>query len=287
MNTSTPGPVFSAPNSDWFWPMDGFIYNGTLYLALMQMHATGSGGAFGFAYSGAQMASISNYTASPSQWSITYQNLNTGGSAVPGVSIIVAQGRGGNPDPANPQGANYAYFFTLVGSSDPNTQYMALLRLPLSLLSTAARPGSTNWEYLRSDSTWGAWTDTDTVLPGDNAVVLSPGATEMTVRYHDSANAWIAIYPVGLDHEAHYSLSSSMRGSWRQSESLYSYAEMQPTNSNYTPNVFCYAAKEHVEFETSGQIFFTYACNSTQASDVTDNMNLYHPVVVAQPLPSM
>jgi len=34
--------------------MDGFVYNGTLYLALMQMHATGSGGAFGFAYSGAQ-----------------------------------------------------------------------------------------------------------------------------------------------------------------------------------------------------------------------------------------
>jgi hypothetical protein len=92
MNTSTPGPIFSASGSDWFWPMDGFVYNGTLYLALMQLHATGSGGAFGFAYSGAQMASINNYAAPPSQWSITYQNLNTGGAAIPGASIIVAQG---------------------------------------------------------------------------------------------------------------------------------------------------------------------------------------------------
>src|SRR5882724_822742 len=92
IGTSTVGPMFSAPGSDWFWPMDGFVYNGTLYLALMQMHATRTGGAFGFAYSGAQLASISNYTAPPNQWSVTYQNLNTGGSAVPGASIVVAQG---------------------------------------------------------------------------------------------------------------------------------------------------------------------------------------------------
>ena len=51
-------------------------------------------------------------------------------------------------------------------------------------------------------------------------------------------------------------------------------AEIQPANPNYTPNVFCYAAKEHVELETPGQIFFPYACNSFQASDVTNNMNL-------------
>jgi hypothetical protein len=61
---------------------------------------------------------------------------------------------------------------------------------------------------------------------------------------------------------------------------------MQASDASYTPNVFCYAAKEHVEFETTGQIFFTYACNSTVESDVTNNMNLYHPVVITQALPS-
>lgn len=286
MNTSSTGAMFSAPGTDWFWPMDGFVYNGTLYLALMQMHASGSG-AFGFAYSGAQLASISNYTAPPTQWSIAYQSLNTGTSAVPGQSIVVAQGPGGNPDPSNPQGANYAYFFTLIGSSNPSTQYMALLRLPLNQLNSAARPGNANWEYLKSDSTWGSWLDTDTLLPNDNAAVISPGATEMTVRYHSSTNQWITVYPIGLDNKAHYSLSSSMTNSWGQPENLYSYPEMQPANPNYTANVFCYAAKEHVELETAGQIFFTYTCNSTLASDVTNNMGLYHPVVVTQPLPSM
>ncbi len=205
MNTSTPGPVFSAPNNDWFWPMDGFVYNRTLYLALMQMHATASGGACGLAYSGAQMASVNNYAAPPSQWSVTYQNLNTGGSAVPGPSIVVGQGANGNLDPSNPLGANYAYLFTVVPSSSSSAPYMALVRLPLNQLNSAARPGNATWEYLKSDSTWGTWQDTNTILPSDNSVVINPGATEMTVRYHHSTNQWIAVYPIGLDNKAHYS----------------------------------------------------------------------------------
>ena len=290
MNSSNAGPVFSVPGSstDWFWPMDGFVYNGTLYLALMQMHSTGSGGAFGFAYSGAQLASIGNFTASPSQWLITYQTLNTEGSAIPGASIVVDQGPNGNPDPTNPQGANYAYFFTVVPNANSSAPpYMALLRLPLAQLSTAARPGNTNWEYLTTGSSWSLWPDTDTALPGDNAVVINPGATEMTVRYHSSTSQWIAVYPLGLDTQAYYAISSSMTGSWGQSESLYSYPEMAPGNPNYTTHVFCYAAKEHTELEPAGQLVFTYACNSTQPSDVTNNMNLYRPVVVQHSLPTM
>lgn len=154
MGTSSAGPAFSAGTSDWFWPMDGFIYNGTLYLALMQMHSTGTGGAFGFAYSGVQLASVHNYAAPPNQWTVTYQSINTGGAAVSGVSIVVAEGPNGNPDPSNPSGANYAYFFTLIGSSSPATQYMTLLRLPLGQLSSAARPGNVSWEYLNSGLSW-------------------------------------------------------------------------------------------------------------------------------------
>ena len=283
MNTGTPGPVFAVPGSttDWFWAMDGFIYNGTLYLALMQMHAQGSG-AFGFAYSGAQLASVSNYTAPPSQWTVHYQQLNTGGEAVPGVSIVAEQGPGGNPDPANPDGANYAYFFTGVG----NPPYLALLRIPLSELSSLARPGNSDWEYLNSSGAWEKWKDTDTALPADNAHVIDPGATEMTVRYHDSTKQWLAVYPVGLDRQAHSSVSSSLTGGWGASEALYSYPEMQASNKDYTPNVFCYAVKEHVEFESAGQLAFTYVCNSTVESEITKNMDLYHPVMVTQSLPS-
>jgi hypothetical protein len=158
--------------------------------------------------------------------------------------------------------------------------------LPLSQLKSAARPASTGWEYFKTDSTWATWQGAQTALPSDHAAVITPGATEMTVRYHSSTNQWIAVYPAGLDNTAHYSLAASLTGPWGQSQNLYTYPEMQSSNANYTPNVFCYAAKEHTELETAGQLFFTYACNSTQLSDVTNNMNLYRPMVVTQTLPS-
>ncbi|MGH9470917.1 MAG: DUF4185 domain-containing protein, partial [Terriglobia bacterium] len=284
MNTPNPRPMFFTGTGGWFWPMDGFVDRGTLYVALMQMHSTGTGGPFGFAYSGVQLASIHNYAALPSQWSVTYQKLNTGGSAIPGVSIIVEDALHGNPDSSTPRGADYVYFFTLVGSSTP-AMHLSLLRLPRRELHKAARPGKAAWEYLASDSTWRPWAETATVLPGDSAAVFRPGATEMTVRYHSSTHQWIAVYPGGLANAAYYSLSPAMTGPWGPAKKLYAYPEMEPANPNYTPNVFCYAAKEHVELEAPEQLFFTYACNSSREGEVIGNMNLYHPVVVTQPLP--
>ncbi len=280
MGTASPGPVFSAPGSDWFWPMDGFIYNGTLYLALMQMHAEGHG-AFGFNYSGSQLASIANYRDPPAQWKIKYQQLNTGGSTVPGVSIVVNQGPGGNPEPSNPEGANYAYFFTAMSSAHS----LALLRIPLDELNSLARPANGSWQYLNSQKAWTNWEGTATTLPADAAGVLKPDSSEMTIRYHSLSKKWIAVFPEGLQNASFYSLSSSLTGGWSAAKKLYVYPEMQTSNRNYTPNLFCYAAKEHPEMETAGQIVFTYVCNSTVDKEVTQNMNLYHPVVVSQPLP--
>ncbi len=280
MNTASPGPVFVAPGTDWYWALDNFIYNGTLYVALMQMHAAGTG-AFGFAYSGSVLASISNYTAPPSQWNIVYQQLNTGGSVVPGISIVANQGPAGNPDRADPNGANYAYFFAGVGSPP----CLALLRIPLTDLSHLARPGNTDWQYLDTSGSWAAWQDSAATLPSDSAQVIHPAATEMTVRWHSATRQWIAVYPAGLTDQARYALSSSLTSGWGASQALYTYPEMQTSSANYTPNVFCYAAKEHPEFETAGQLVFTYVCNSTVESDVTKNMNLYHPIVVTQNLP--
>lgn len=280
MGGSHPDAVFVAPGLDWFWPMDAFIYRGTLYVALMQMYSVGSG-AFGFATGGTQLASITNYTEPPTQWKIRYQTINSGSSAIPGVSIVVGQGPGGNPDPANPDGARYAYFWT-----DPsNSAYLALLRVPLAELNHLSRPGNASWSVLSTSGNWVPWATTAVTLPKNAAHVLSPGATEMTVRYHRSTDQWIAVYPVGLDHAAYYSLSSALTSGWGPSEMLYRYPEMEPSNPNYTPNVFCYAAKEHTEFEASGELAFTYVCNSTVARDVTHNMNLYHPVMVIQKLP--
>ena len=68
-------------------------------------------------------------------------------------------------------------------------------------------------------------------------------------------------------------------------ENLYSYPEMQTANATHSQG-FLLPAKEHVELETAGQSFFTYPCNSIQQSDITNNTNRYHPVVVTQAPPT-
>jgi uncharacterized protein DUF4185 len=286
MESAKPDSMFSAPGSDWFWPMDGFVYKGTLYIVLMQMHAEGTG-AMGFAFSGTQMAVIHNYVASPEQWTIEYKPLNTGPNAVPGVSILVRQGPNGNPDPENPKGASYAYFFTLAQSASPATQHLGLLRIALDKLGDAARPAASAWEYLKSNGSWTGWPNTDTVLPGDHAVVLTPGATEMSVRYHESTKQWIAVYPDSGLKKASYALSNSMTHGWQAPKTLFAYPEVERSNANYTPNVFCYAAKEHVELEHDGELLFTYACNSYKEEELFEKTRLYRPMVVTAPVPKM
>jgi hypothetical protein len=285
MNSDKPDSMFSAPGTDWFWPMDGFIYKGTLYIVLMQMHEVKGGGAMGFDFSGTQLAVIPNYTAPPDQWKISYQKLNTGRTAVPGVSVILNQGKGGNPDPENPQGANFVYFFTIVQGATPAAQHLSLLRLPLNRLDAAERTGNSAWEYLKTDLSWAKWADTETSLPSDHAVVIQPGATEMSVRYHESTKQWVAVYPTADLKTAGYALSDSMTHGWQSGKTLYTYPEGQASHPDYTKNVFCYAAKEHVEFEAEGQLIFTYACNSFEEKELFEKTQLYHPIVVEKPLP--
>ena len=71
-----PDSMFSIPGTDWLWPMDGFVRDGTLYIGMMQMHTENGGGAMGFGFSAILLASISNYTAPPEQWKVSFQQLN-------------------------------------------------------------------------------------------------------------------------------------------------------------------------------------------------------------------
>jgi hypothetical protein len=279
-----PDSFFAAPGTDWYWPLDGFIHNGTLYVALMQMHAEATG-AMGFAFSGVQLAVIPNYTRPPAEWKIDYAPLNTGAHAVPGVAIVLQQGPNGNPNPADPRGASYAYFFTLVQGATPAAQHLGLLRIALAKLSDAARPAGSAWEYLKADTSWGDWPRQDTALPADHARVLTPGATEMSLRYHEATKQWIAVYPDAGLQKADYALSDSMTDAWQAPKTLLAYPEMAPANPNHTTNVFCYAAKEHVEFEREGQLVFTYACNSYKEEELFDKTKLYRPMLVTVPLP--
>jgi hypothetical protein len=175
------------------------------------------------------------------------------------------------------------YFFTLRKMGKQSV--IALTRLPITSLSRAAQADG-RWQYLSASDRWLPWTSPG-VLPADAKTVLNYGYTEFTVRYHPEQTRWIAVAPSTTltEGRAVYSLAPALDGPWSAPQTLLQYPEMKKGNPDNTPNVFCYAAKEHPEFETSGSLLFTYACNSMVEEEIFRNMDLYHPVVVTRPMP--
>jgi hypothetical protein len=62
---------------------------------------------------------------------------------------------------------------------------------------------------------------------------------------------------------------------------------MHKENAGYDPDTFCYAAKEHPEFEKPGELIFTYVCNSMKPPKVVELTNIYFPQVVRRKMPDV
>jgi hypothetical protein len=61
---------------------------------------------------------------------------------------------------------------------------------------------------------------------------------------------------------------------------------MQPGDPRYDKDNFCYAAKEHPEFE-HGDLVFTYVCNTLTPPKLATEMGIYFPRAVRMPMPAM
>ena len=64
----------------------------------------------------------------------------------------------------------------------------------------------------------------------------------------------------------------------------FEFPEMKPASPIYDKDTFCYATKEHTEFENAN-VVMTYACNSAVIAKVMNNIELYRPQVVVLNVP--
>jgi hypothetical protein len=291
-------PIFNQDlqnSSYYYWPLDGFMYNGTLYVVLNQVYNSGSNP---FPPTVATyIAKVPNAAStSPWNWNLLasdFTEIYSGGAMTAGVSMIVNQGPSGNPFPSDPNGASYAYFLSYVAAVGSTNSFMVLLRLPLSDLTSFGdlKIGTdSNWQYFNSVGSFQAW-PTGTTVPSNIKHLITTGFTEGTLRYHAASKQWIAIYAADNNNQnapvptsASYQLAGDISGNYGGQKTLYGFPEMTSGNSEYDSNATCYAVKEHTELENSGgPLVFTYACNG---SDVYTNLNLYRPEIVGMSLPS-
>jgi hypothetical protein len=117
-----------------------------------------------------------------------------------------------------------------------------------------------NLEYLAADNTWQRG-----IRPARARHVMEAGSPEMSVRWHhglwESGSLFFSILPASQTRYC-CAKAPSLTGPWSDGEVIYRVPELQPATPGYDRDTFCYAAKEHPEFEDPGSLVFTYVCNT-------------------------
>lgn len=247
----------------WYWAMDGFRVNQNVWITLLCVRATDSKSVMGFETCGTDLARISSPGPDPQKWNIQYFPLVPDGThAYPPATAVV-----------------HGDFADLFAMDEKGSKPLLVTRIPSSGLSNPQR----NLQYLSGDGKWKPG-----FVPSDAKRVMEQGSPELSIRYHPELNKWLAIMfaPGGLSRNIVLRTAPSPLGPWSNSTVIYTVPEMTPGNSKYDKDTFCYAGKEHPEFE-HGDLVFTYACNTFAVPKLATELNIYFPQTIRMAMPEL
>jgi hypothetical protein len=257
-----PADFFHAqhPNT-WYWALDGFRVGRDVWVTLLCVRATDAKSAMGFATCGSDLARIESPGPDPQQWTITYFPLVADGAHAYPSATTVVDGR-------------YADLFA---EDEQGAKPLIAARVPLRGL----RNPQANLEYWARDGQWVRGFN-----PADAHAVMTPGITELSIRYHPELKQWLAVMfdPAAFSGKILLRSAPAATGPWSAGETIYSVPEMQPGTPGYDKDTFCYAGKEHPEFEHE-DLVFTYVCNTFSVPKLASNLNIYFPRVIRMPMP--
>src|SRR5208337_3282847 len=158
-NSASPDAFFSSGSGgSRFWPEDGFVWDGKLYVCLTQVRNTGDG-PFDFQCIGVTMAAVANPQEPPARWHIHYSQLYARTNVLTGISTVV---RG-----------DHAYLYACRDDgANKGNRSISLGRIALKALDSDPAAGL---EYLNQQNAW---------VPGsiheDAKVIMDRGVTELT-----------------------------------------------------------------------------------------------------------
>ncbi len=248
----------------YYWALDGVEYNHELWITLLCVRNKPNSDAFalGFEVCGTDIAHVTGINNDPQRWNIAY-------------SPLVDESLHANPSASALIEGDYVYIFTLY---EKGNRPQILTRIPLRGLGNPKK----NLQYLGNDGKWH-----DGLEPDKAKVIMEKGASEMSVRYHPELKKWVAVMvdPQIFSDKVIFRTAPNMTGPWTSGNVIYQIPILQKSNPNYDKDTFCYAGKEHPEFEKTGELLFTYVCNSMKPKKLETELNVYFPQVVIQPMP--
>lgn len=256
---------FQSQHKDtWYWPLDGVIRNGDLWITLLCVRSSprATRTDLGFEVCGTDLAHVTGLHQDPQDWNVSY---------LPLVPEVVHA----NPSASTTIEGNYLYIFTW---DEHGKRPEILTRIPVAGLDNPSK----NLQYLDASGRWQSG-----LKPSKAKAVMEQGAAEMTVRYHPDLKTWIALLvdPNFFSGKVLLRTAPSLSGPWTEGQVIYQIPELQKDSRGYDPDTYCYAGKEHPEFEGENELLFTYVCNTLKPQKLVEELNIYFPQVVRMKMP--
>jgi hypothetical protein len=253
------------PNT-WYWALNGAYYKGDIWVTLLCVKtAPSESAALGFKGCGADLAHITGISnPDPQKWKIEFLELVPDGPESYPTAVAVFD-------------KEYLYIFSV---NDFGDHSQVVTRVPVSKLNEPKK----NLEYLATDGQWKPGFD-----PKNAKAVMAKGSSEFTIRFHPELKKWVAVMfePGWMSSKVIVRSADELLGPWTDGKEIYNTPEMQKDSKGYDPDTFCYAAKEHTEYEKPGELVFTYVCNTMKPPKLPDLMNIYFPQVVRMKMPDL
>jgi hypothetical protein len=255
----------SQHKNAWYWALDGAVHGDDLWVTLLCVRNTPKATVWelGFEICGTDLAHVTGLSQNPQDWKVS-------------IAPLVLESLHANPSASTVIEGDYLYIFTL----DENKKRPEILtRIPLSGLDQAAK----NLQYLDADGKWQPGLD-----PPKAKAVMEHGASEMTVRYHPELKRWIALLvdPNIFSAKVLLRTSPTLAGPWTDGDVIYQIPELSKDSPGYDPDTYCYAGKEHPEFEGKDELVFTYVCNTMKPQKLLKELSIYFPKVIRMKWPA-
>jgi hypothetical protein len=256
---------FPSQHKDtWYWALDGVVHGDDLWVTLLCVRNTPKATVWelGFEICGTDFAHVTGLNGNPQDWKVS-------------IAPLVSESVHANPSASTVIEGDYLYIFTL---DESKKRPEILTRIPVSGLDQAAK----NLQYLDADGNWQAGLE-----PAKAKMVMEHGASEMTVRYHPELKKWVALLvdPDIFSAKVLLRTSPTLEGPWTSGEVIYQIPELQKSSAGYDADTYCYAGKEHPEFEGKSELVFTYVCNTMKPQKLVKEVNIYSPKVVRMKWP--
>ena len=257
-------PTTSAAH--WFWPNDGLVVNGRLYLFSLRMKPGGSG-VFNFATDGISL--LSDSVANLADPFRTYTQVDTRlFQAASGAQGELAFGMAVMPNTMTagaPRPDGYLYVYGL--RNDPGNKKLVVGRV---------KP-----DKIAQFSQYRFWNGRTWVTTFRSAApVASRLSSEFSVTPLADGRYLLVFQLDTLSNTVAVSYGSSPTGPWGPPIPIWTCPE-----TTLTPNITTYNAKAHPHLSAPGELLISYNVNTFSFAEHFANADIYRPRFIRLPLP--